>query len=415
MTEQEAQQALTMKHSSLQDICNYFIDDLTPYARVELPEFGSIGNWDSKDFFIPMRALLGDLCLWAGRYQEAARWYHDYLNDEQNPITLSPHRITWPSVSEFLRPTNGYSFTSSSEVLSVIPMENRVFDGVVSDLRNIFDSTNENNYYYQLTPSAAMRQISAAQTYCMEYKTDTHTDTIYAPTVGLQEDILVGDLRLYANYRMTSAGGQDPYSEYSSLRQTINKIVEDRVITYRRSMVYLRYAEALNRAGLPQSAFAILKYGLCPENVVNYVDSLEQEKAGQLISFDANTFTKETTFGIHSLGSGDSEANAFNASVNAQRGVLGNLYGFDFYMRSTVLRVNAAGTTLNPTAAATTSAAGIAWQEDCVSRAEGNHEIFDDTDNPLFYGDVMSALVRAGGSYIRNDKKGVAVIYQVTP
>ena len=83
------------------------------------------------------------------------------------------------------------------------------------------------------------------------------------------------------------------------------------MITYRRSMVYLRYAEALNRAGLPQSAFAILKYGLCPENVVNYVDSLEQEKAGQLISFDANTFTKETTFGIHSLGSGDSEVNAF--------------------------------------------------------------------------------------------------------
>ncbi len=311
MTEQEAQQALTMKHSSLQDICNYFIDDLTPYARVELPEFGTIGDWNSKDFFIPMRALLGDLCLWAGRYEEAARWYHDYLNDEQNPIVLSPHRAFWNSVSEFLRPTNGYTVTSSSEVLSVIPMENRVFDGVVSDLRNIFGSTTENNYYYQLTPSAAMRQLSAAQTYCMEYKTDTRTDTIYIPTVGLPEDILVGDLRLYANYRMTSVGGQDPYSEYSSLRQTINKIVEDRVITYRRSMVYLRYAEALNRTGLPQSAFAILKYGLCPENVVNYVDSLEQEKAGQLISFDANTFTKETTFGIHSLGSGDSEVNAF--------------------------------------------------------------------------------------------------------
>ena len=111
----------------------------------------------------------------------------------------------------------------------------------------------------------------------------------------------------------------------------------------------------------------------------------------------------------------ESEAASFNASVNAQKGVLGNLYGFDFYMRSTVLRVNAAGTTINPTAAATTSAAGIAWQEDCVSRAEGQHEIFDDENNPLYYGDVMSALVRAGGHYIRNDKKGVAVIYQVTP
>lgn len=111
----------------------------------------------------------------------------------------------------------------------------------------------------------------------------------------------------------------------------------------------------------------------------------------------------------------DSEAASFNASVNAQRGILGNLYGFDFYMRSTVLRVNAAGTTLNPTAAATTSAAGIAWQEDCVSRAEGEHKIYDDSDNPLYYGDVMSALVRAGGHYVRNDKKGVAVIYQTTP
>jgi len=111
----------------------------------------------------------------------------------------------------------------------------------------------------------------------------------------------------------------------------------------------------------------------------------------------------------------ESESNAFLASANAQRGIVGTIYGFDIYMRSTVLRVNAAGTTINPSAAATTSAAGLAWQDGCVGHAEGEHEIFDDTDNPLYYGDIMSALVRAGGSYIRNDKKGVCVIYQTTP
>lgn len=111
----------------------------------------------------------------------------------------------------------------------------------------------------------------------------------------------------------------------------------------------------------------------------------------------------------------ESEANAFLASVDAQRGIVGKLYGFDFYMRSTVFRVNAAGTTLNPTAAATTSAAGLAWQEDCVSRAMGNHELFENDDDALYYGDVMSALVRAGGHYVRNDKKGVCVIFQTTP
>lgn len=111
----------------------------------------------------------------------------------------------------------------------------------------------------------------------------------------------------------------------------------------------------------------------------------------------------------------ESESNAFLASVDAKRGVVGQLYGFDFYMRSTVFRVNAAGSTLNPSASATTSAAGLAWQEECVSRALGQHKIFDDTDNPLYYGDVMSALVRAGGKYIRNDKKGICVVYQTTP
>lgn len=111
----------------------------------------------------------------------------------------------------------------------------------------------------------------------------------------------------------------------------------------------------------------------------------------------------------------ESEASAFNASVDAQKGIVGRLYGFDFYMRSMVFRVSADGATLNPTAAATTSAAGLAWQEECVSRAMGESELFDNEGDALYYGDVMSALVRAGGSYSRYDKKGVCVIYQVTP
>ena len=90
-------------------------------------------------------------------------------------------------------------------------METRIFDGTVSDLNNIFESTRENNYFYQLEPSTAMRQLSANQIYCMEYKTDISTDTIYAPLDGYQRPHLVGDLRLYSNYRLTSRGRQDPY------------------------------------------------------------------------------------------------------------------------------------------------------------------------------------------------------------
>ena len=145
-------------------------------------------------------------------------------------------------------------------------------------------------------------------------------------------------------------------------------------------------------------------------SVKNLFDLNDVPQMGRCILIDAVMYNQL----VDSLS--ESEANAFNASVDAQRGIVGKLYGFDFYMRSTVFRVAANGATLAMGGTtATQSAAGLAWQEDCVSRAMGNHELFENAKDALFYGDVMSALVRAGGSYIRNDKKGVAVIYQVTP
>ena len=314
MTEQDARNEMSKSRSGIVDICNYFINDLTPYALVELPRYGNIGNYNSQQFFIPMRALLGDLCLWAGRYAEAASWYHSYIGDKNNPKTMNvSSRTFWPSnTSEFNRatPSKGYSITNTNEAVSFIPMEDRVFDGVVSDLTNVYESTNENNYYFQMTPSPAMLKLSAAQTYCIENNTGATTDTIYVPKEGLMDDILAGDLRLYSNYSQRSTGAQDEYSEFSTLRQTINKIVARQITTYRLNMIYLHYAEALNRAGFPQSAFTILKYGLCPENVATRIDSLERTEAAPLIDLDANVFTKATSIGVHSLGSGESQSNA---------------------------------------------------------------------------------------------------------
>ena len=111
----------------------------------------------------------------------------------------------------------------------------------------------------------------------------------------------------------------------------------------------------------------------------------------------------------------EAQANAFLNSADAQKGTVGNIYGFDVYERSSVLRTVANGGTLASSAAATDAAAGLAWHEDFVSRALGETKIFDNQDDPMYYGDIMSALVRAGGKYCRHDKKGVCVIYQVTP
>lgn len=91
------------------------------------------------------------------------------------------------------------------------------------------------------------------------------------------------------------------------------------------------------------------------------------------------------------------EGQSFLASADAQRGVVGRLYGFDVFQRSKV-------------AATTGTALAFAWHTDAVSHALGECRIFTDDQNPLYYGDIFSALVRAGGSVVRSDKKGALTV-----
>jgi len=119
-------------------------------------------------------------------------------------------------------------------------------------------------------------------------------------------DQYAGDLRFGANYR-TEVVSQERFSRQSSEYQTISKINSGGVTLYRTNMVYLRYAEALNRAGYPQSAFAVLKYGLYSDIVNKQIDETERAAAGNLISFDTDLFTINNTQGVHSRGSGSAD------------------------------------------------------------------------------------------------------------
>ncbi|MDR1381768.1 MAG: hypothetical protein LBJ47_09875 [Tannerella sp.] len=111
----------------------------------------------------------------------------------------------------------------------------------------------------------------------------------------------------------------------------------------------------------------------------------------------------------------DTESAAFLASASAQSGIVGKLYGFDVYLRSTVLTVTATGALKTGAAAATDCLAGLAWSTQAVSRAVGEVTMYENESDPHNFGDVISALVRAGGKYMRNDKAGVVLLYQGTP
>jgi hypothetical protein len=186
-------------------------------------------------------------------------------------------------------------------------METRVFDGVISDLPNVYNSTTDNRYFFQVVPSTGLRRLSASQNYTMAYQTTTGIDTIAVPHTGMSDNLYVGDLRLCSVYSQYVSGSQNPYSEYSSAQQTIDKIRGGQFVTYRSPMVYLRFAEALNRAGYPQSAMLILKHGLCNENAKRFVDTLEYAASKQYITFEETIFKRDNVRGIHTRGSGDAE------------------------------------------------------------------------------------------------------------
>ena len=111
-------------------------------------------------------------------------------------------------------------------------------------------------------------------------------------------------------------------------------------------------------------------------------------------------------------GMTQTQAIGFFQAADVKRGVMGMLYGFEVMVRSTVYRFAADGTIKDITAAgaATDLAGGLAWQRDSLSRALGEVIMFDRVDDPLYYGDVYSFLVRVGGAIRRYDKKGVYAI-----
>lgn len=105
---------------------------------------------------------------------------------------------------------------------------------------------------------------------------------------------------------------------------------------------------------------------------------------------------------------------AFQGSADLKNGVVGRFAGFDIMERASVLAFASNGTPLVPGAAfeATTNIGCLCWQKLSVSKAAGDIKPFQEIDNPQYYGDIFSALVKMGGRCRRGDWKGVLVIVQ---
>lgn len=110
----------------------------------------------------------------------------------------------------------------------------------------------------------------------------------------------------------------------------------------------------------------------------------------------------------------EKESQAFFATADVQKGILGQLLSFNIMMRSRVGVYTGPGVKKlwSAAGAATDRAAGIAFYTNSVCAAKGEVKMFENIDDPTFYGDVYSFLVRAGGRNMRSDVKGLVAIIQ---
>lgn len=141
-------------------------------------------------------------------------------------------------------------------------------------------------------------------------------------------------------------------------------------------------------------------------NMMN-VDKVPQK--GRICLIDANMYG----YFYDSLSA--QQFNAFNQFADNANGIVGRLHGFDIMMRSTVVEYPNGSATANAFAAtelATDNLASLCWHPDMVTRAIGQIKPFQDKDNPLYYGDLWSMIMRAGGRKKRADNVGVYAIVQ---
>lgn len=313
----------------IREVCDYLIADIAPYADIETPNYGEIRNTDSKLFYFPIYILLGDLNLWAGHYKEAAVAYYKYLSTRNGAESAYPTSINcsrWYNVGSNWQMTNdswsanmfmSESMSQNGELITMIPGDSIPSEGNYSELRNIFNSSSDNNYKVSAQPSQRIIEISAAQKYCdVSYPAKK---VVYAPE-GLQY-LRTGDLRLFSIWNSPATGltfmsDGKIITDFSSLVKYSSRNVH----IYRRTMVYLRLAEALNRAGYPRFAFQILKRGLNNSVIEEHVLPYYPESEAWIRQFDfpnlkyvllSDYDADENTMGIHSRGSGRTDVNEY--------------------------------------------------------------------------------------------------------
>jgi len=297
----------TYTESTLAELADLLIADLEPIKEVPNP---GLGLGVSSKYFFPIHFVLGDLYLWRGTlngttadYEKAATEYHTLMF--KNNLIINgeldankPNLPTTNSTISYWLPVNNTissnanlnwmkSFLfSSPEVITVLACP------TMYGQKYYLDSLNNQ---HRIVPSAIAISNWDNQTYYL------------SPASNSQ-----GDLRKYGSISYSDATNSKVTSDYTFPGVTSDsyliykyKAYQQDVVIYRSGLLYLRYAEAINRLNKPKSAFAVLKYGLNSSTMFNEKIVPTSEKGSQVpeyMAFGDSRFKNNVGIRMRGLG-----------------------------------------------------------------------------------------------------------------
>ena len=388
LTHSAAEAVMKTPMLSREAIVDKLIADILPY---ENPSAFPMPAWDvdgkvvkfgynnteveTKQLFVPIRMLLGELYLWKGDYRNAAQCFYDQIVgagtnntafkflDDRYSISYSNDKGT--IVSDSYANLFGASLFSqnSANILTLIPYANNDLQGTTSGLADVFSPQNSLGGS-QVFASPGFISLAKQQVYrYTEGELENPTKVVYSQ--GFEYP---GDLRIKST-TYSQIGDDDEKTEYSNIIAKFNidknynfgikptyhtpSIRTTYITLLRGEHAYMRFAEALlglerqNFDGAMELAMNVLKVGpkrnyLLLQNPVHsqrpvlgedslpkykYIfDEMTGEKidstliteeylasCSDSIRFNFSFDEFEGNKGIHARGTGDAERNIYYA------------------------------------------------------------------------------------------------------
>lgn len=312
----------TFENKNMEQIAAVLLPDLEQYTGYHVPIWGTtdkISGMTPTKLFMPVDLVMADLYLETNQYDKAIRHYVTYLaevaSDTEWQVVSYASSMFYDRVLDFdmMQIPNG----------SIVPAP---LDAGGTSFSNMFGSVKDNGCITAVNFPANSESGSTSQLprffgydyYGQNRKLDDVQIVMSAPYKELIDTTcyyfqvqngskVEPQMRSLGDARTRSLCSREKDEDTGREQIWISKLQSPMLYLYRPPVVWLKLAEAFNRAGYPDVAFAILKDGIfeemlsAPYMTPEGVDALGNVY-GLLKGKNLDRFNKKNAAGVHARG-----------------------------------------------------------------------------------------------------------------